>query len=233
MSLACTNGREGVTLAFQEAPKGSTDSRTLFDAQSAIQDQWIHVPLKGETEWRLASVGGLVAIRARGRESASGLLRVIDDDVSDCGALEWLWRVDQTQAGANLSLKDKEDVAASIFVLFGDPYKLLGPDREAIPALRYVWTGGPEAVGSIIDSPYLPGIVKSIVLRGREARARTWLRERRNPIKDFEAAFGRSPSEPIQGLVLFTDNDQTRENVEAYYVWARMSACRRTSLSAP
>ncbi len=167
-------------------------------------------------------MGDMVAIRARGREAASGLLRVIDDDVSGCESLEWRWRVEQMQVSTNLTSKDGEDVAASIFLLFGDPYKVLGPDREPIPAIRYVWSGGPEDVGSIIDNLYLPGMVKSIILRGRDAETKTWVTERRNHFKDYEAAFGKPSSEPIQGLILFIDNDQTREDVEAYYAWARM-----------
>ncbi len=110
------------------------------------------------------------------------------------------------QVSTNLTSKDGEDVAASIFLLFGDPYKILGPDREPIPALRYVWSGGPEDVGSSIDNPYLPGMVKSIILRGRDAETKTWVTERHNPFKDYEAAFGKPSSEPIQGLILFTDN---------------------------
>jgi hypothetical protein len=36
-------------------------------------------------------------------------------------------------------------------------------------------------------------------------------------VDDFRRSFGREPPEPVEVVALFTDNDQTREPVEAYY----------------
>ncbi len=41
-------------------------------------------------------------------------------------------------------------------------------------------------------------------------------------VNDFLSAFGDSPTERIHAIVLFTDNDQTQQPVEAYYGWARV-----------
>ncbi len=44
-----------------------------------------------------------------------------------------------------------------------------------------------------------------------------WVREKRNVPGDFRRVFGREPPETVRTLVLFTDNDQTGQPVEAYY----------------
>ena len=134
----------------------------LFAAERAIQDEWQQIPIRGETEYRVTANGGRVAMRAVGQHSASGLMRRVQVDPVNCPQIEWSWRVDQLQETADIGVKEKEDVAASIFLLFGDPGLWLAPKQ--VPTLRYVWTNRRVDVESIVDSPYLPGIVKSIVV---------------------------------------------------------------------
>ena len=188
---------------------------TLFDPTTAIQDQWQHMPLRGETEYRLALMDGRVAIRAVGQQSASGLIRRVFVDPTKCPIFEWSWAVTKIQHNADLRVKEREDVAASIFLLFGDPGFLFDP--KPVPTLRYVWTNGNVPIDAIVDNPYLPGTVRSIVVESGTDRIGTWITERRNVMEDFLNAFGYRPTERIHAVVLFTDNDQTREPVEAYY----------------
>jgi len=94
-------------------------------------------------------------------------------------------------------------------------------DPKPVPTLRYVWTNERLTTDSIIDNPYLPGVVKSIVLRRGAAIDGHWVSERRNVVADFTRAFGYAPTKRIQAVILFTDNDQTREPVEAYYASGR------------
>jgi hypothetical protein len=202
------------------AAGGSYDTTiSLFDAERAIDDGWLHMRLRGETEYRLAAVDGTVAIRAIGRESASGLVREVHVDPRRCPTIEWVWRVDLLQPDADLRRKEKEDVAASIFLMFGDPGSLTDP--HPVPTLRYVWTNSKATEGEVIDNPYLPGTVRSLVVRAGDTGSHTWTTERRNLSDDFELAFGTPPPGPVEAIVLFTDNDQTKEPVEAYYAWAR------------
>ena len=120
-------------------PRPSTGT-LLFDAVTAIQDQWLHFPLRGKTDYRLAVMNGRIAIRATGQQSASGLIRRVAVDPVKCPIIEWSWSVTKMQKNADLRVKDREDVAASIFLLFGDPGFLFDP--KPVPTLRYVWTNG-------------------------------------------------------------------------------------------
>ena len=195
----------------------------LFDPALAIQDEWMHLRFRGTTDYRLAVVAGRLAIAAQGRNSASGLIRAAEIDLRDCALLEWQWRVDRLQEAAMLRTKEGEDVAASIMLLFGNPGSFLDP--SPVPTLRYVWTNGKEAAGAVIDSPYMPGVVKTVVVRAGTADLGTWVSEKRDMLADFKAAFGNPPPEPLWAVAIFTDNDQTKQPVEAYY--GRASAhCR-------
>ena len=195
----------------------------LLDIATVIQDGWMELPLRGTTEYRIATVDGRVAIRATGRNTASGLIRFVQTDTVRCPIITWSWRVDRLQNDADLWIKDKEDVAASIFLLFGDPGFLADP--EPVPTLRYVWTNDNSPMEAVIDSPYLPGVMRSVVIKSGKEHLGQWMTERRNVIEDFERAFGEPPPDAIHAIVLFTDNDQTRQPVEAYYEWIQ-AICR-------
>lgn len=211
----CAAGPRSIESTLQ----ASSDTN-LFDAAAAIQDQWLHFSLRGKTDYRLALMDGRVAIRATGRQSASGLIRRVAIDTVKCPIMEWSWAVTQMQPTADLRVKDREDVAASIFLLFGDPGFLFDP--KPVPTLRYVWTNGNVPVEAIIDNPYMPGIVRSIVIESGTDRIGAWVTERRNVVEDYTRAFGSEPKDGIRAIVLFTDNDQTGEPVEAYYGWGKM-----------
>ena len=135
-----------------EGGLAATAARTLFDVATTIEDQWQHLPLRGKTEYRIAVMAGRVGIRAIGRESASGLIRRVNIDPQMCPVIEWSWYVTKVQASADLRVKEREDVAASLFLLFGDPGFLFDP--KPVPTLRYVWTNGSVPKEAIIDNPY-------------------------------------------------------------------------------
>lgn len=191
----------------------------IFDASESIQNGWRQLPLRGKTEYRLIARDGEVSIRAAGKKSASGLIRRVELDTQVCPTLQWQWRVDSLQPSADLRVKEKEDVAASIFLLFGDPGFMTNP--AAVPTLRYVWTNSNHKKNEVIDNPYLPGVVRSIVIRN--GTTGEWMTERRNMRDDYQSAFGAPPTEMVHAVALFTDNDQTKEPVMAYYRWAKAS----------
>ena len=196
-----------------------TGGSYLFHAETTISDDWYHMDLRGQTDYRLAVFDDAVAIRARGQGSASGLMRHLAMDPRLCPEIEWAWAVTQLQRSANLFEKSGDDVAASIFLLFGDPGSALNP--QSVPTLRYVWTTDHVALESIIRNPYMDGVVRSVVVTTEGTPAASWVIVRRNIVEDFERAFGIPPADNVHAIALFTDNDQTQEPVEAFYGWAR------------
>lgn len=197
-------------------PLGSgRETIVILDPPHSFAEGWEHLVLEGETDYELALAGEALAIHAVAHRSASGLMRRVRIEPERCRRLEWAWRVDQVHTGADLRERDREDVAAALYVLFGNPEGPLGP--RPVPTLRYVWTNDRLPRDSVIDSPYLPGTVRSLVLRGDPADLGSWRRERRDVVADFQRAFARPPDDVIEAVALFTDGDQTGEDAEAWY----------------
>jgi hypothetical protein len=205
---------------------------TLFDPARAIEQDWRVMPLEQdgetrETDYRIAAYQDRLSIRAEGQRSATGLALAVDVDVAACPYLEWDWRVERLQEGANPYERALDDAAASILVMFGDPGDLGAPQgaRRPVPTLRYLWTGTAVPEETIIDSPSRPGVVRSIVVQGGVESPLAWESERRDLEADYQAAFGSLPKERVRAVVLLTDNDQTQEPVVAHYGAARL-LCR-------
>lgn len=203
-----------------------TDSARLVESQNRIlnistmiDDEWRHVSVRKKTDYQIVFINERLAVRARGNNSASGLIREMEINANQCPIIEWSWRVDEIQQDADIYVKEKEDVAASIFLIFGDP-EVLGK-MIPVPTLRYVWTNAGTPIDSFVQNPYVD-TVHSVVLRSGDSETGRWVTERRNILSDFERAFGHPPGEPIQAIALFTDNDQTKQPVEAYYEWIRL-----------
>jgi hypothetical protein len=189
------------------------DALLVADPAAPIARAWTHQRFGAATEYTGAVLDGVAAIRAIGRNSASGLYREFSYRVTEHPWIEWTWRVDKLQQTADIRVKSKEDYAAALFLIFGRPSMV----NRDVPTLAYVWTSTRLREGSIVDSPYHPGTTRNIVVRSGDARLRQWLRERRNVVDDFRLAFGREPPENVEVIAFFTDNDQTGEPVDAYY----------------
>lgn len=194
-------------------PASGAEQVVLADPAAPLGEAWTHQKFITATQYDRVTIEGIAAIRAVGRESASGLYRDVRYQVAEHPWLAWRWRVDRLQQTADIRIKAREDFAAAIFLIFGRPSML----NRNVPTLAYVWTSARLAEEMIVDSPYHPESVRSIVIRSGEKRLGAWIRERRNVVDDFRKAFRREPPETVEVVGLFTDNDQTGEPVEAYY----------------
>jgi len=82
------------------------------------------------------------------------------------------------------------------------------------PRIEYIW-GNRIEKGRIIDNPSVKHS-RVIVLESGEKKANLWIREKRNLLDDYRAAFGTNP-EGILTLGIQTDTDQSNEGVTTYY----------------
>lgn len=226
LSAAITCGATLVAAGCQQTPAAVqvvTDEPyvlPLFDAADALALDWQHVRIWGETDWRLAALDGEVVIEAVGQGSSSGLARWIEIDTATCPIAEWSWRVDALPGANDLAVRDSEDVAASVMFVFGDPGSLGNP--KPVPTLRYVWASANNRPEQIIDSPYLPGWLESVVVRSGVEALGQWRTERRDLNADYRRAFGKPPEEHVEAFALFTDNDHLEQPTVAHYRWARV-----------
>ena len=189
-------------------------SLLLSDPRMPLEKAWTHRIFGTATEYSRVTVAGQPAIRAIGRNSASGLYREVNYRLADYPWLEWVWRVDKLQAGADIRTKAGQDFAASLFLIFEERMLML---MKHTWTLSYVWTNDRVTAETVVRSPHAPETSRAIVTESGTTRLGRWIRERRNVADDFRRAFGRDPPATVKTLVLFTDSDQTGQPVTAYY----------------
>jgi hypothetical protein len=187
----------------------------LLNPELEPGEDWEHRRLRrGDTTYtRVNSTLGYT-IQATGNNSASILFRLFEPIGLDCNRLRWSWLVSNPQPGADLHIKGRDDVAASVFILFGDPGMFL--DKPA-PAIKYVWANEKHRTGEIIVGPYQQKYVRTRVVRTTSHANQGLVIDQANLEGDYLKAFGEAPANGIFGIALFTDNDDTEEPIVAHY----------------
>lgn len=185
----------------------------LADPSDPLDVAWVHRTFGAATKYERVKIDGQAAIRAEGRQSASGLYREVAYRMSDYPWIEWAWRVDRLQSDADIRTKAAQDFAASIFLIFEEPMFLM----KHTSVLSYVWTNDRMPAETLVENPHHPGTSWSIVIESGEQRLGQWVNERRNVAEDYRRAFGKDPPDLVKTIALFTDNDQTGQPVVSYY----------------
>ena len=205
----------GCTTIEKTVPDQQEGRVVLLDPEVELGEDWENRRLRrGHTKYERVSSTLGETIQATGNRSASVLYRLFEPVEPRCKLLRWTWYVREPQPGSDLHVKGMDDVAASVFVLFGDPGIFM--DRR-VPALKYVWANHRHKAGEIIVGPYHKKFVRTIVVRtGASADVRLAV-EQANLFEDFERAFGKSPENGIYGIGIFTDNDDTNEPIVSHY----------------
>ena len=201
-----------------------SETLPLFTAADALEKKWRPIQVWSESSWQLVVADGEIAIEPRVDKSSTALTRWVEFDTKDCPVAEWSWRVDTLPAGADLASREAEDMAASVMFVFGDPGSFTNPNP--VPTIRYVWSSGKEPMGALVNSPYFPENLRSIVVRSGPGPG-GWITERRSIAEDFHRAFGRAAPGPVEVFALYSDNDHLGQPVRAQYRWARMRCSKR------
>ena len=187
----------------------------LLDPELALDEEWEHRRLRrSDTDYVQVETELGYTLQATGNQSASVLYRFFEPVDLNCDRLRWSWWVREPQPGADLHVKGKDDVAASVFVMFGDPGFF---QDNPVPTLKYVWTNEQHHKEEVIAGPYHEKFIRSIVLQNTKAAGQKLVIENVNLKQDYVKVFGVEPKGGIYGVAIFTDNDDTREPIVAHY----------------
>ena len=187
----------------------------LLDPELGISEHWEHRRLRrGNTTYTQVESTLGYTIQATGNKSASILFRLFEPINHGCNTLRWSWYVQKPQQGSDLRTKGKDDVAASVFVLFGDPGIFF--DRP-VPTLKYVWANSKHRKGEIIAGPYHKKYIRTVIVRTGSSVDQGLVIDRANLNDDYVNAFGEARKDGIYGIAIFTDNDDTEEPIVAHY----------------
>lgn len=176
-------------------------------------DMLVHgerVDFVGRTEFLVESTERGVCLRSRPNRSATGLYHSVDIPLTRLRRVTWSWLVERIHLTADIRDRAREDFAAKIAFVFGEPTWL----NRDIPTLAYVWTSTKVANGSLIASTRFANL-RYVHLHG-SGEARTWQDESRDIAADYRSIFGSDPPS-LRYVAIFSDNDQTGESTSALF----------------
>ena len=166
-----------------------------------------------DTEYSFQTKKDKLIINAVGRDSASGLFVSEPETCLNNNKLSWSWKVDRIQPTADITVEEKEDFAASVLIIFGKPSLVSKPK-----GLIYAFANTNLPLGSVVSSPRAPKNFRTIIIDNNKSPLMNWSQYQRNIITDYELAYGEAPDKNLHTIGVFTDNDQTKEPVEASYI---------------
>lgn len=150
------------------------------------------------------------------QQSSSVVYGVVPTAGRTASSASWQWQVSQTVGPTNLAARGGDDRAIALYFVFvdADTAARFGdstPSMSRLLGMRggrtliYVW-GGNAARGAVLDSPYLRGRGKTVVLRS--AGTGGWTNETVNLTTDHQRAFGQ-PKDTLIAVGVSSDSDDT------------------------
>jgi hypothetical protein len=121
--------------------------------------------------------------------------------------LSWKWRINKVPKGGNESIKEKNDSAAGVYVIFKGKLKLNH-------IIKYVWSSTLPK-GTVTKSPY-NSRTKVIVLKSGISDRGKWLQETVNIQRDYKILFDKD-APPVEAIGLLSDSDNTDSFASADY----------------
>ena len=232
-SLGCSEPEAPPTRAALPPPEGGAVELLVFDALPAAG--WLPSPwepyafqnIERPTIYTASLEQGRPVLRGSSRAGASALRRRISIDARQYPIIEWSWNVSGSIPGADCTRKETDDCAARILLLYRfEPHRASLAERlefESAKAARgeyppsamlvYAWMGS-TAPAEPFPSPHSDRVRMIPVERG-DARAGTWVTERRDHLSDFKEAFDEDPP-PIESVAFMVDTDDTGQEAMAW-----------------
>ncbi|MEO0384518.1 MAG: DUF3047 domain-containing protein [Pseudomonadota bacterium] len=175
---------------------------------------WQSWTFRGIPPTSFAASGSTLNINAQ--QSSSVVYGVVPASGRAASSARWQWQVSQTVGPTNLAARGGDDRAIALYFVFVDAETAARfgdstPSMSRLLGMRggrtliYVW-GGNAARGAVLDSPYLGGRGKTVVLRS--AGTGGWTNETVNLATDHQRAF-RQPKDTLIAVGVSSDSDDT------------------------
>lgn len=183
-------------------------TRLIDDFELGLSTAWQSKQFDGPTEYTVERENGNSALRADSHGTASALVFKTRYTLQDYPYLSWRWRISDILPKGDARLKQGDDYAARIYVVF--PHWFFPLTRS----INYIWANQLPR-GSHMPSTYTANSVMVAVESGREYRG-LWRNERRNVLEDYRRLFGEEPP-PVGAIAVMTDSDNTQGTALAWY----------------
>lgn len=171
-------------------------------------------PYINDYKYRVEKEDGNKFLRFEGIEAKHLNFPLIDKaglNIHDTPILKWDWRIHDIPVGGDENSGNKNDVAASVYVVF-DTSKFL---FQRVPvSIRYTWSST-HPVGSEFSK--LRGRQRIIVVGTGEENIGKWQTFERNIVEDYMHFFGEKPPSTPIALLILSASDDTRSFTKADY----------------
>lgn len=166
---------------------------------------------KEEYEYRVESENGNRFLRYEGSNAKHLNFPLLNKDINiyETPILSWDWRINEIPSGA--SEDDKNDVAASIYVVF-DMGRVLF--KRVPKSIRYTWSSTLEK-GKELSKFF--GNQKIVVMGTGDNNLGQWQTFERNIVEDYRRLFGDDPPETPIAILILSDGNDTNSVVKADY----------------
>lgn len=165
-------------------------------------------------KYRVVEENGNKFLRYEGTEAKHLNFPLIDKkdiDIYETPILTWDWRIFDIPEGGDEDSSNKNDVAASVYVVF-DTSRIL---FQKVPvSIRYTWSSK-HPVGSVFSK--LRGRQQIMVVGTGEDGLGEWQTFERNIVEDYENIFGKTPPRTPIAILILSDADDTRSHIKADY----------------
>ena len=177
-------------------------------------DGWEHKSFKGETQYRLQAIDGVMVLTADSQAAGSGLFKEQTIDLEQTPFINWSWRIGNRLTGLNEQSKAGDDYAARLYIVVKG-----GLAFWQTKAINYVWAGNSNK-DSVWPNAFAGDHAMMLALRGPEAALNVWQTEKRNVKADFKHLFGED-IHTIDAVAIMTDTDNASGQVSAVYgdIW--------------
>lgn len=170
--------------------------------------------LRSEYQYRVWEEDGNQFLRFSGTEAKHLNFPLADKDDLDIfqtPLLRWRWRVHDIPAGGNEDRDDRNDVAASVYVVFDFGRVLF---RRVPKSIRYTWSSTLPK-GKELSKFF--GNQKVVVLESGREETGKWKTFERNIVEDYRRLFGDDPPRTPLAILILSDGDDTNSYVQADY----------------
>ena len=148
-------------------------------------------------------------LKAYSKNSASGIVKKTQLDISKTPYLNWSWKVERLPEVTDEKTKKGDDYGARIYVIFKS-----GPWFWDTKALNYVWSSHYN-VGDTWPNAFTSNACMIVVQSGTDKIGR-WIEEKHNVKDDIASCFGITV-DVIEAVALMSDSDNSEKEALAYY----------------
>lgn len=196
-----------------QLPKGWYDRNG--DEQVAKQDSSIQAKYKykvlQEGDNKFLRYDGMKAMHLNFPFIDKQKHNLYDINIYKTPVLSWKWRVFKLPKNGDENDDSRNDVAASIYVVFDFGHVLF---KKVPKSIRYTWSSTLPK-GTKLSKFF--GNQKIIVVKSGDKDTGQWITFKRNIVQDYENLFGDKPPKTPMAILILSDGDSTGSIVKADY----------------